>query len=179
MSTTIDELPSRVERKVSNRNGDTWYEYDGEPLFADEGIARLRERFTEMVESDWEKVATVKGSSSTRTKIRTKDADDFADDVRDAADEWVEVHGSPLTNIGNIAYVEEEIDSFGVVGIDERRQRRTDVRAEYTAGYRAFIGGADGKKQNVLLPVRGYEQWSFHTEVVEPLFTEYHEKYPY
>lgn len=169
-------LPDRVARKVSNRNGDEWYEYDGKQLFSDDTLARIRDRFEAMREHDYETIATVKGKSYFKTKIRTKDLDDFKDELQERHNEWVAEHGSPLTHFGEQGYGEQLTEA---VEISEENPRKTVLRAGYNAGHRLFMGGADGKKQDILLKIRDYEQWSYHTEVVEPLFEKYHEKYPY
>jgi hypothetical protein len=170
------ELPDKVERKVSNRNGDEWYEYDGEQLFSDDALDRIRNRFAEMREQDFEKIATVKGSSSTKSKIRTKDLESFKEELRERHNQWVEEHGDPLTSFGQRGYGEQLTQA---IEISDENPRKTVVRADYNAGYRAFMGGEDGKKQDILLVIREYEQWSYQTEVVEPLFEKYNEKYPY
>jgi len=174
---TID-LPSRVERKVSNRNDDSWYEYDGEQLFDSDTLRRIIERFDQMRTHDYEKIAYVKGSDTKKTKIRTKDKEDFVADLDKARQQWADEYGDRLTSFGN-AYYGEVLTDYGVVEIHKEKPRKTVLWAEYDAGRRAFMGGAKGKKQNILLPIRTFEQWSYHTEVVEPLFAEYHEKYPY
>lgn len=179
MSTaTTDELPSRVDRKVTNRNGDDWHEHDGEPLFSDTVLDRIRRRFSEMEHDDHEKIATVKGNSTTRTKIRTSDVNEFKTALSNAREAWIDNHGDRLTNFGN-AHYGDVLTDYKVVEISEQKPRKTVVTAHYDAGYKAFMGGAEGKKQDVLLPIRDYEQWSYHTEVVEPLFEGFHEKYPY
>jgi hypothetical protein len=172
------ELPSRIERKITNTGDDAWYEYDGEPLFDTDTLDHLRRRFREMNEYAYESIASVKGSSGRRTKIRSSDLDAFIEDLTERKKRWVDSHGPRLTAFENQRYG-EPITEFGVVEITEEAPRRTDLSAQYQAGYRAFIGGPDGKRQAVLLPIRTYEQWSYHTEVVDPLFDEYHEKYPY
>jgi len=172
------ELPSKVERNVTNHGDETWFEYSSEPLFDDETLDRIRRRFTEMRDSDYERIATVKSSSSYRTKIRTKDLDNFKDDLREARRQWVEEHGDRLTLFGN-AYYGDVLTEYEVVEVKEEKPRKTVVGAEYDASYSTGIGGAKYKKQQILLPIRSFEQWSYHTEVVEPLFEEYNEKYPY
>jgi len=100
-------VPRRIERKITNHNGDGWDEYRGEPLFSDEDIERLYTRFRQMNETDWETIATVKGHNSHRTKIRTKDLDAFREELRKANRAWVAEHGPPLTTFGNTGYGEE------------------------------------------------------------------------
>lgn len=178
MSQTETLLPRRIERKVTNRGHDRWYQYDGENLFDADAVDRLRDRFELMNDTDWEKLFTVKGAGGPRTKIRTKDLDAFTEAVRDAEQAFVDEYGPQLTAFGNRMYG-EPVGEMGVVEITEENPRKTVVQANYNTGHRAFIGGADGKKQDILLPVRAFEQWAYHTEVVEPLFEEYHEKYPY
>lgn len=170
------ELPSRVDRKVTNTGDDEWHEYDGEPLF--DSWSRILRRFREMRNSDYEKIATVKGSSSFKTKIRSKDLESFKSDLEDARQSWIEDHGDRLTSFGNTRYG-DVLTEYKVVEVSESKPRKTVVRAQYKSGYRAFLGGEDGKRQSILLPIRDYEQWSYHNEVVEPLFEEYHGRYPY
>ena len=176
MSTQQPALPRRIERKLRDDDHNEWYEYQGDPLFNDTSIERLRERFRQMNEYEWEPIATVKGSNSHRTKIRTKDLDAFRADLTDAHDEWVAEYGEPLTAFGNVMYGDQLTEAVEVV---EENPRKTIVAERYDAGRRAFLGGAKGKRQKILLPVRSFEQWLYHTEVVEPLFSKYHEKYPY
>ena len=76
MSEQTTALPERVERKVTNRNGDAWYEYQGAELFDADTRDRLRDRFDEMRNTEYDAhIATVKGSSHFTTKIRTNDCD--------------------------------------------------------------------------------------------------------
>jgi len=178
MSAQTTQLPERVERKITNRNGDLWYEYDGEPLFDDETLARIRTRFDEMRRNEYERIATVGSGITTKTKIRTKDVESFKADLTERQQSWIDDHGERLTPFGN-AYYGEILTPYKVVEINEEKPRKTVLWAQYDTGHSAFIGGPDSKKQDILLPVRIYEQWSYHTEVVEPLFDEYHELYPY
>jgi len=171
-------IPKRIERKITNRNGDEWFEYDGEQLFDDETIERLHDRFNQMESHDWEKLFTVKGPSGPRTKIRTKDVAAFKEAVRRAEQQLITDYGEHLTSFGNRMYG-EPVGEMGVIEIAEEHARKTVVSANYQTGHIAFLGGDDGKRQNILLPVRSFEQWLYNTEVVEPLFDEYHEKYPY
>lgn len=172
------ELPSKVERKIRNKDGDEWYEYDGEPLFDDEVLDRIRFRFSEMRSSDYERIAHVKGSSRKSTKIRTSDVEEFETDLQNARIQWIDTHGDRLTNFGN-AHYGEVLTDYEVVEIHEQKPRKTVLWAKFDAGRRAFVGGAKGKRQDILLPIRDYEQWSYHNEVVEPLFEQYHSLYPY
>jgi len=178
MSQTETQLPRRIERKITNRGNSRWYQYKGENLFDAKALDRLRDRFVQMNEHDWEKLFTVKGAGGPRTKIRTKDLDDFRNAVRDAEIVWKEEYGRPLTAFGNPMYG-EPVGELNVVEIAEENPRKTVVQANYNTGHRAFIGGEGGKKQTILLPVRAFEQWLYHTEVVEPIFDRFHEKYPY
>ncbi|TKX52637.1 hypothetical protein EXE42_15815, partial [Halorubrum sp. SP3] len=73
MSQTELLLPRRIERKITNRGHDRWYQYEGENLFDADAIDRLRDRFDQMNDTNWKKMFTVKGASGPRTKIRTKD----------------------------------------------------------------------------------------------------------
>lgn len=176
MSVQETPLPDRVDYKVTNRGGDSWHQYDGEELFSEDALERVLARFEAMRNSDYESIVTVKGSTTTRTKIRTKDLDGFKQEIIERHNEWVEEHGEFLTEVGNFAYGDPITP---VVGVDEENARKTVVKAQYKAGYSAFIGGAGGKKQDILLPIRNWEQWSYHNEVVKPVFDKYHEKYPY
>lgn len=178
MSVQETELPRHVERKISNRNDDSWFEYDGEPMFPEHTFERIRLRFEEMREQDYEKIATVKGSNSTRTKIRTKDKGEFVTELNHLRDLWNEEHGDRLTSFGNAMYGETLTD-YEVVEISDESTRKTVVAAHYDAGRRAFIGGEQGKKQKILLPIRTFEQWSYQKEVVKPVFEKFHERYPY
>lgn len=178
MSQTETLLPRRIERKITNRGNSRWYQYKGENLFDADAIDRLRDRFAQMNTHDWEKLFTVKGASGPRTKIRTKDLQDFRDAVNDAEQAFVDEYGQPLTSFGNRMYG-ESVGEMGVVEIAEENARKTVVTANYNTGHRAFIGGEDGKKQTILLPVRSFEQWTYHTEVVEPIFNRFHDQYPY
>lgn len=187
-------LPRRIERKltsrgsssttnhdssqVTNRDSDSWHEYDGEPLFDDSALNRLAVRFSEMKAHDYEKLFTVKGSTGPRTKIRTKDLQAFREAVRRAEQAWIAEHGKPLTRFGNTMYG-DDVGEYGTIEVVEENARKTVVSAQYATGYKAFMGGADGKRQKIILPVRDYEQWAYHKEVVEPLFEQFHEKYPY
>lgn len=178
MSQTQVQLPSRVDRKVSNRYDDSWDEYDGEPLFSDSVQERVERRFTEMRDTEYEVISTVKGSSTHKTKIRTKDKETFVQELKDELQSWIDTHGDFLTNIGNARYG-EILTPVKVVEISEEKPRKTVPWAHYQAGYHAGVGGADYKKQQIILPIRDFEQWSYHTEVVKPLFEKYHDKYPY
>ena len=178
MSQTKPLLPKRIERKITSRGDDEWFEHDGEQLFADDTIDRLYDRFAEMENRDWEKLFTVKGDSGPRTKIRTKDIDAFIHDLEQDEQSWKDDHGDQLTAFGQRRYG-EPVGEMGVVEIAEQHPRKTVVGANYTTGHAVGVGGADGKRQDILIPVRSFEQWLFNTEVVEPLFDDYHERYPY
>jgi len=178
MSQTETQLPRRIERKITNRGDNRWYQYKGENLFDADAIDRLRDRFEQMNVRDWETLFTVQGAGGPRTKIRTKDLDDFEKTVTEAESDLVVEYGTPLTSFGNRMYG-ESVGELNVVEIVEENARKTVVSANYNTGHRAFIGGEDGKKQNILLPVRAFEQWAYHTEVVEPIFETFHDKYPY
>jgi len=131
-----------------------------------------------MERAEWDKPFGVKGSSGSKTKIRTKDIDAFRAAISDAESDWVADHGPRLTTIGNARYG-EDVGDFGVVLTADENPRKTIVRSQYQTGYRAFIGGESGKRQDILLGVRAFEQYSYHTEVVEPVFERFHDKYPY
>jgi len=178
MTQTTVKLPDKVDRNVTNRYDDEWHEYDGEPLFSDENRERIERRFKQMRDSDFEKIATVKGSSTHRTKIRTKDKDDFVSDLKESLQQWIDTHGDFLTTIGN-SYYGEVLTPMKVVEIHEEKPRKTVLWAQYQSGRQVGLGGSDYKKRQILLPIRDFEQWSYHNEVVKPLFEQYHEQYPY
>jgi len=178
MTQTTVKLPDKVDRNVTNRYDDEWYEYDGEPLFSDENRERIERRFKQMRNSEYESIAYVGGGTHTKTKIRTKDKDEFVEELQTQLHQWRVDYGDFLTNIGNSHYG-EVLTSVKVVEIHEEKPRKTVLWAQYNAGQHVGVGGADYKKQKILLPIRDFEQWSYHNEVVKPLFEQYHEQYPY
>jgi len=170
------KLPDKVDRKVTNRNEDCWFEYDGEPMFSDSALDRIKQRFEQMRNHQWEKIAYVKGSNRTETKIRTKDLRQFKNELETQHNGWVEQYGQPLTRFGNAAYGEVLTQA---VTIKDESARKTVVVSNYNAGYSVGMGGEKNKKQSILLPIREFEQWFYHNEVVKPLFEKYNDKYPY
>lgn len=152
---------------VRNRNGDAWYEYDGELLFDPETIERLHERYVEMQERDGENLAVVGGGSTKRLKIRTKDQEAFREAIAERREEHDFLMNVEVQLLGNHH------------GLHEEGPRKTVAWADYRAGRAASLGGADYKRQQLLLPVRRFEQWRYHTEVWLPVAERFNEEYPY
>jgi len=119
MQTEQTQLPRGIERSITNRNGDLWYEYDSDPLFSDEGISLIEQRFREMRNNDYQSVSGLQ-QSDYRRKIRTKDIEDFKHDLTEAQQTWLDNHDRLITNIGNFRYGEQLTE---VVGIAEEHER--------------------------------------------------------
>lgn len=41
------------------------------------------------------------------------------------------------------------------------------------------MGGPTWKRNQILSPVRDYELWYYHENVIKPIFDRFHDRYPY
>lgn len=171
-SDVLDAVPG-----IRNRNDDAWYEYDGEPMWNDDTIDRVRERLQTAANTEWGRVSAspkaaalgnTKDEWTKSTKIKTEHADTFEVAVEDKA----KAVGEDI----NGWIVPELIPKPNVY---EKGPVRTDVSVAYSMAHSVAMGGAAYKQQKIVKAVRDFEFWIYQTRVIEPLFNEFNEKYPY
>jgi hypothetical protein len=164
-----DPTPGRLKRKTPpdplpkhlNRGDDAWYEYDGEPLFEEVLIERFEARFEEMVDYEDE----IEQVSGYRVAIQTKDVDAFEAAIDTRFEQIADDH-----------------DFLIKLPAPETRQEgpvKTIASIRYGRGYAAAMGGPAWKRNRILGPVRDYELWYFHEQVIKPVFDRFHDRYPY
>jgi hypothetical protein len=160
-----NETPAPIAGTIRNKKNDSWYEYDGEPLFEGEMLSLICNKLDQMESMEWGVIAGIKGSSWDRTKIHT-----------DMADEFLEAFESRFEEVDNEYTF---ILSKNNPEITEKGPIRSDVSVHYEVGRHAGLGGAKYKRQKILYKIRDFENYLYKTEVVDPVFKEYNEKYPY
>lgn len=167
MTDTV-EIPSRVNRKLKNRNGDEWHEYRGEPLF-NSGLDHIKRRFQQMNRLDWKPVAGVRGTNDgflTRAKIRTHDIDAFKSALRFRISEVTDEYGAWV-------YPPLQPDVW------DKGPRKTVINVKHRTGRAVSMGGRKYKQQAVMLPIRDYEGWLYQVKAAGPVLRAFHEDYPY
>lgn len=160
--TETSDMPRAIER--FDDDDSPWYEHDGELLFGDD-TELVRDKVQAMCESDYGRYSPKNGFSQ-RTKIRTTDSDEFTDELVERLNECNE------TFIFGEQFIER-------VDVHKKGPQRTDVSFRPSFGYPASLGGAAYRRNQILLEVKRYETDLFWNEILEPLFNEYNEKYPY
>lgn len=160
-----DQLPRKIRRM--DEEDSPWYEYQGEPLFDDDTDA-IRDRVRELAAADDVVRYSPRNKLSKSTKIRTQDAEEFRERLRERFQDIHQsigfIHGKRLLNS---------------VCVRQKGERRTDVRYSPSFGRPAGLGGKEYYQQQVLLEILRYEAEVFWDDVVEPVFSEFHDRYPY
>jgi len=164
-----DPTPDHLKRKTPpgplsnhlNRGDDAWYEYDGEPLFQEDLIKRLEERFKEIVDHEDE----IEEVSGYRGAIQTKDVDAFETAID--------------TKFEQVADDHEFLIKLPAPETRQKGPRKTIATIRYGRGRAAAMGGPTWKRNQILTPIRDYELWYYHEHVIKPVFDRFHDRYPY
>jgi len=164
-----DPTPDRLKQKTPpdplpnhlNHGDDTWYEYDGELLFEEDFIERLKVRFKEIVEHEDE----IEQVSGYRVAIQTKDVDAFETAID--------------TRFKQVADDHEFLIKLPTPETRQEGPRKTIATIRYGRGRAAAMGAPTWKRSQILSPVRDYELWYYHENVIKPVFDRFHDRYPY
>jgi hypothetical protein len=185
---TVDptNLPRRIRQNHSS--DDPWYEHNGEPLFGDaqsslrssddgngdsaNGVTDdtdwVRRRVTQIAEANDVGSYSPRNGFRKKTKIRTKDIEEFDEALAD-----------------RIADVDSEFEFIMLpklkqgVDVREKGPQRTDVSFSPNFGRRVGLGGAEHYRNQILTEVLCYEVEVFWERVLQPVFKELADKYPY
>jgi hypothetical protein len=162
-----NDLPRKIQG-MHDGPSDPWWKYKGEHLFP-ECPERVHDRVAELANSDID-VGRYSPRNQFRktTKIRTKDQDAFDEALAEQIEEVEEDFEFLMLN-----KLQEAVD------VHQKGERRTDVRFSPSFGRPAGLGGKPYYREKVTIEILRFEVEVFWKRVLEPVFEEFNEKYPY